>query len=497
MSRSDALPRDISTRVLRALRRRKPLWRFLGAICRAVEKAGGELHLTGGIVRDFADGKPGKDIDLMVAGVGFESLHAILRSLPARMLGIRRILPVGKAFAVYKVRTSWTDVELDIAMARTERSTGPGHRQFRVRTRNVEARDDAGRRDFTINSILFSFRMEKGRLTGAVVDFFGGLADLRRKLIRGVGKAEDRFREDPLRMLRAIRQKNERKGYSIERKTWAAIRRVAPGLFRTIPGERVINEVLRSLSADPVRTVEDLRHAGILPVILPEIRGMRKGVAARIKRRYAILEKLLGRPLPETLLAANLLVDCAEAESRRRIRDAGRKMDGRGLCGIGGGQEGIIFRLPRTDGIARRLNLPRVRSVVRMLEDLGRLNHIRRSKNRRARVEAIFGRWETPEPLLALCEAATGAAGRKAVRFIDALGDAARRPPLLSGRRLLEMGIPAGPGMEAILEEVREATLSGNVTTAGDAESLAMRVFRRNSSLRRSAGQSKRKAVSR
>lgn len=480
MNRSDAVPRDISARVLRALRRRKPLWRLLGTFCRAVDKAGGELHLAGGIVRDLAEGKPGNDIDLMVAGVGFERLDAILRSLPARTLGIRRILPVGKAFAVYKVRTSWTEVELDVALARTERSTGPGHRQFRVRTRNVEARDDAGRRDFTINSILFSFRMEKGRLTGAVVDFFGGLADLRRKVIRGVGNPEDRFREDPLRMLRAIRQKNERKGYSIERKTWAAIRRVAPGFLRTIPGERVINELLRSLSADPVRTVEDLRRAGILPLILPEIRGMRKDAVARIKRRYAVLEKLLGRPLPESLLAANLLVDYAEAECRRRIRDAGRKMHGRGLMSMGGGQEGLLFRLPRTDGIARRLNLPRVRSVVRMLEDLGRLHHIRRAKNRRARVEAIFGRWETTEPLLALGEAATRAAGRKAARFLDVLCVAARRPPLLSGRRLLEMGIPAGPGMEAILEEVREATLSGNIATAGEAEDLALRIFRRH-----------------
>ncbi len=414
----------------------------------------------------------------MVAGIGFDRLDAILRSLPARALGIRRILPVGKAFAVYKVRTTWTKVELDVALARTERSTGPGHRQFRVRTRNVEARHDVGRRDFTINSILFSFRLEKDRLTGAVVDYFGGLADLRRKVIRGVGKPEDRFREDPLRMLRAIRQKNERKGYSIERETWAAIRRVAPGFLRTIPGERVINELLRSLSADPARTVEDLRRAGILPIILPEIRGMRKDAVARIKRRYAILEKLLGRPLPETLLAANLLVDYAEAECRRRIRDDGRKMHGRSPHDMGGWQEGTLFRLPRTDGIARRLNLPKVRSVVRMLEDLERLHNIRCAKNRRARVEAIFGRWETRELLLALSEAANGAAGRKATRFLDILGDAARRPPLLSGRRLLEMGIPAGPGMEAILEAVREATLAGNVATAGEAESLAMRVSR-------------------
>lgn len=485
MKRSEAVPKRISARVLLALRRRKPLWRFLAAFCRAVENAGGELHLAGGIVRDLAEGKSGKDIDLMVAGIDYDGLGGLLRSLPARKLGIRRVLPVGKAFAVYKVRTAWSKTELDVALARTERSTGPGHRQFRVRTRNVAARDDAGRRDFTINSILFSFRLKKGRLTGTVADFHGGLADLRRKLIRGVGKAEDRFREDPLRMLRAIRQKNERKGYSIERNTWAAIRCVAPDLFRTIPAERIIDELLRSLSANPAHTVDDLRRAGILPILLPELRVMRKDAVARIKRRYAILEKRLGRPLPETILAANLLVDCAEAECRRRIREAVRKRHGRGPHRMSGGREGILFRLPRTDGIARRLNFPKVRSVVRMLEDLGRLHQIRRMKNRHARVEAIFAKWETPEPLLSLYEAAAKAARRKGSDFLPVLGAAARRPALLSGHRLIEMGIPAGPDIESILEEVREATLSGRVINAGEAEDLALGIFRGEPALSR------------
>ena len=72
------------------------------------------------------------------------------------------------------------------------------------------------------------------------------------------------------------------------------------------------------------------------------------------------------------------------------------------------------------------------------------------------------------------------AAGRKGSDFLPVLREAARRPALISGRHLIEMGIPAGPGMEAILEEVREATLTGKVTTSGEAEKLAIRIFGRS-----------------
>src|SRR3990170_7734230 len=443
----------ISPRVVRSLRSRKPLRRFLDAFCRAVLKGGGKPYLVGGFVRDLVEGRPGKDIDLMVSGMDFEGLGKLLRSLPAKRLGILRIFPVGKAFAVFKVRTAWVEEEIDVALARSERSTGPGHREFDIRTKDVDAREDASRRDFMINSLLFALGTESGLLTGAVVDFFGGLADLRRRRIRGVGNPEDRFREDPLRMLRAIRQKNERRGYSIEKETWASIRRVAPEFIGTIPGERIIGELLRSLLASPAGTVKDLHRSGILRILLPEVFAVRKG-PARILRRYAILEKFLGRPLPEIPLLANLLVDVAEHECVARQR----------------------FRLSRTEGIARRLHFPQVRGGVRILEDLARLAHTQRLKNPHARIEAVFGRWERPVHLLSLYEAAYRAAGRKGIDFRPLLKIAARRPPLLSGKDLLHLWIPASSRMEAILEEVREATLTGRVRNKEEAIDLVQSI---------------------
>ena len=468
------VPDRISPRVVRSLRTRKPLWRFLGAFCRAVSNGGGKSYLVGGFVRDLAEGRPGKDIDLMVSGMEFDDLGRILRSLPAKRLGIRRILSAGKAFPVYKIRTAWAEQDVDVALARSERSTGTGHREFDVRTENVDAREDAARRDLTINSLLFALRTERGRLTGSVVDFFGGVEDLRRKLLRGVGIPEDRLREDPLRLLRAIRQKNERRGYSIEKKTWAAIRRVAPEI-RSIPGERVIGELLLSLSANPQGTLEDLRRAGILASLVPEAVARARRLE-RIRRRYAILEKFLGRPLPETPLLANLLVDAARDECDSRMRKAFPK-DRRGrMHKIAKHDEKKLFRLYRTEAIARRLHFPRIRDVVGMLEDLARLGHADRMRNRRARIEAIFGRWENPDGLISLYRADCNTSGRKASDLRTILRNAARHSPVLSGKDLLKLGVPAAPRMDEILEELREATLDGRVKSRKEGIDLVLSI---------------------
>jgi tRNA nucleotidyltransferase/poly(A) polymerase len=427
------VPKEISLRVLRALRRRKDLWRFLSSLCRAAEAAGGSPYLVGGFVRDLIEGRPGKDIDLMLTGIRFDALGKIVRGLPQKELGIRRVVVAGKQFAVYKISTVWSGEDIDVALARSELSTGPGHRQFEVWTDGVDARRDAARRDFTINSLMFSLRTSGNRITGEVNDFFGGMDDLRRKRIRGVGNPQDRIREDPLRMLRAIRQKNERPGYIIEKKTWEAIRREAKGLIGTISAERLVGELALSLPANPSGTVTDLYRSGILPILIPETPDWGAGPLSRMKKRYSLLENSLGRVLPETLLFANLLVDIAEDESchlgRMRKRDSPR---GRGRAPEGAFGRGT-FRLPRTNALARRLHFPRVRKVVQMVEDLSRLSHL---------------------------------------DFRPVLRKAAKRPLLLTGDDVLALGIPAGPQVESILEQVREATLTDRVSGREEANRL-------------------------
>lgn len=450
-----AVARNVSETVLRALRRRRALWRFLASFIRAVDASGGTAHLVGGFVRDLVEGRPGRDVDLMVTRMRFDALGKVLSSLPAGALGIRRIVVAGKLFAVYKVATAWSADDIDVALARGGRPAGRGRRGLDARAGGIDARDDASRRDFTINSLVFAFRIDGSRIGGEVVDFFGGLADLRRRRIRGVGDAGERLREDPVRILRAIRLKNERPGYAIERGTWRAIRRAAPALSGTIPAERAIAEIAKSLAANPEGTIDDLYRSGVLRAVLPEA-GAR--TVSPLKRRYALLADSLGSPLPETVLLANLLVDLAAPEARAaRPRGAARK----------------VFRLPRTEAIARRLHFPRVRQVVRIVEDLYRLCDASPVPNRHARIESVFGRWEDPRWLMALYEAARKAASRRPENFRPLLERAARKAPLLSGGDVLRMGVPEGPAVESILERVRDATLTGEIATRRDAAKLA------------------------
>ena len=450
MSGNPASVPKIPERILRALRGRAPLHRFLCALCPAADAAGGQPWIVGGFLRDLVEGRPGGDLDLMVTGIGDDRLGRLLRRLPAKKLGIRRIVRAGKTFPVYKVSATWSDGEIDVATPRRNRRRKAGDGGPRVPAGDAEAREDASLRDFTMNAILFRIRAEQGRLLGELHDPFDGTGDLRRRRIRGVGNPSDRFREDPLRILRAIRQKNERPGFSIEKESWHALRREAESFPGSLPGDRIFGELSRSLSANPAGTVADLHRSGILARLLPEIPDWGSGPLARTKRRYRLLEERVGRPIPELLRLAALLVDLAEEEAA-----------------------GPGIRLPRTERAARRLRFPRPRDVTRILADLLRLSRLRGSDLPNAQVEAIFSRQKSPEALLALYSAAKRAASRKETDFRPLLRKAARTPWLLSGDELLEMGVPAGPRVEEILLRVREAALTGAISGREEARDLA------------------------
>lgn len=459
---------DLSARILAALRRRSGLRAFLLRLGSAAEAAGGSLWLVGGFVRDIAEGSRGRDIDLLVTGVGFDRLGRILRALPAGELGIRRIVRAGRQFPVYRISPEWAGGVIDVTPPRIPNDGNRGSGKPAMSREEAEAWEDASHRDFTMNSILFRLLSRKGRLHGKLFDPFGGIRDLRRNRIRGVGDPAERFREDPVRILRAIRLKNERPGSTIERSTWAALCSGSASLPGSCPGERIYAELSRSLSTDPSRTLSDLHRAGILARLLPEIPDWGAGPLDRTKRRYRFLEDSMGRPLPETLSLAVLLVDVAERESSPQF-PRGKEAGGPGIAGRG-------IRLPGTEAAARRLHLPGPRRVVRMLADLCRLARLGSSPTPQAMAEAILARQPEPDHLLALYTAACRAAGRRETDVRAMRRKAARTPALLSGADLVAAGVPAGPRVEKILLAVREATLAGTVAGRNEALQLAARL---------------------
>lgn len=154
-------------------------------ISESARDAGGRAYLVGGCVRDHLLGIPSKDVDLEIYGIPADKIEKIL----SRKF---RVEIVGKSFGVWILK----GFNIDVSMPRRERKTGEGHRAFDVEGDPFMSLDEAcSRRDFTINAILYDY------LNGEIIDPFNGRLDLAQKKLR---HTSERFREDPLRVLRAM-----------------------------------------------------------------------------------------------------------------------------------------------------------------------------------------------------------------------------------------------------------------------------------------------------
>src|SRR5581483_9910804 len=195
-------------------------------IISTLRAVGRQAYLVGGCVRDLLLGCPPKDFDVATDAPPAEILNLFPGSGS-----------VGAHFGVVLVRDA--DAQVEVATFRSDRDYADGRRPTSVHFES-SPREDAIRRDFTINGLM----MDPD--TREVLDFVGGRADLERRLIRAIGDPEIRFREDHLRLLRAIRFA-ARLGFEIEPATFQAIRR-NHALIRTVSAERVRDELVRLLT---------------------------------------------------------------------------------------------------------------------------------------------------------------------------------------------------------------------------------------------------------
>ena len=201
------------------------------SIIREIEKAivdaGGESYIVGGAVRDeLIPGTPSsKDIDFLIRKLTLNQIERAIQPLG-------KVKPVGQAFGIVTATIKGEDFDFSIPRT-SETKTGEKHTDFEVTTDpNAPIESDLGRRDFTINALA------KG--PDGIIDLFGGQRDIDQKIIRTVGDANERFAEDPLRMLRAI-QFATRFDFTIEPKTAEAIRKNLDKLD-TLAGERILME---------------------------------------------------------------------------------------------------------------------------------------------------------------------------------------------------------------------------------------------------------------
>jgi poly(A) polymerase len=226
-------------------------------IISVLRQAGHQAFLVGGSVRDLVRGIEPDEYDIVTSAIPDE-----IRQL------FQRTIPVGESFGVILLVENGNVFE--VATFRSEEDYQDGRRPSQVRL-PVSAREDVLRRDFTINGLLLD------PISGEVIDYVGGMEDINKKRIRTIGAADERFAEDHLRILRAVRFSSTM-GFSITAETMSAIKNNA-GLISNISAERIRDELTKILVRGNSRQgFELLLESGLLSIILPQVASM-KGIS--------------------------------------------------------------------------------------------------------------------------------------------------------------------------------------------------------------------------
>lgn len=393
------------------------------AIRRDLEAAGHEAWLVGGAVRD---------VKLGMAPDALREVDVASSATPDEVEALfRRTIPVGKAFGVIQVgrRNQWVEV----ATFREDADYGDGRRPDAVTFSDAEA--DVRRRDFTINGLLWNPDTDEVR------DHVEGLADLERGLVRAIGDPTERFGEDHLRMLRAIRFGSSR-SFRLEAETEAAVTAGIANLA-TVSAERVHEElakIARRKESRPGDAWRALVRTGAAEVVLPDAaRSLDVDADADVLDR---LHDAYGGSLPLFLAVVH-----------RRALSAGTPPAAWQELG-----EATISRL--------RGSKEEMRQLGQLLRGRHRYRAWSRMSLARRRIAATREDHELHEALLA--------AEGDAAEILSALADvrsgfAARPEPLLDGRALMKAGIPPGPRLGFTLRRIRLWQLSGEVATPTEA----------------------------
>ncbi len=229
-------------------------------IVKTFQDAGYEAYFAGGSVRDLLMEIDPKDYDIATSAKPDEIEH-LINKMPEET----RTIPIGKQFGVMLGIVNGHHFE--IATFRSDSSYSDGRRPDAVIFKS--AKEDAVRRDFTINGLFYDPIKKK------VIDYVGGQKDIKNKIIRFIGEPHERVKEDHLRLLRAVRFKNNF-GFEYDKQTRNAITELAH-LVKDISKERIQDE-LNKMLLHPHRahSMKELDKFGMLEMILPELTDCKK-----------------------------------------------------------------------------------------------------------------------------------------------------------------------------------------------------------------------------
>jgi poly(A) polymerase len=445
-------------------------------IIAALRAEGFEAYLAGGCVRDLLLGRDPKDFDVATSATP----DVVLRLFP-------RTFAVGAHFGVVLVATcDGADaacaagevmeeqgyVVTEVATFRSDGAYSDGRHPDAVRYTS-SAEEDVRRRDFTINGLLLD-PMHNGALTSverlphAVVDYVGGVADLDAGIIRAIGQPGERFEEDHLRMLRAVRFA-ARFGFEIDPATAAAIRRLA-AKTKAVSRERVRDELTKMLiEGHARRAFELLDETSLLAEFLPEVARM-KGVEQPpqfhpegdvwVHTLLLLAQLEVGCPL--TLAWAALLHDVGKPATFRRADRI--RFDGHVEVGVAIAAE--ICRRFRFSNDEARQTLSLIENHMRFID----VPCMKASTLKR------FFRLANFSQHLALhrMDCLAGSGNLETWEFVreryEAMPAEAVRPmPLITGRELIAAGYRPGAAFRPMLRAVEDAQLEGTIATPAEA----------------------------
>ena len=424
-------------------------------LCTTLQERGFTAYWAGGAVRDRLLSIPLHDIDIATSARPEEVTR-----------GFENAVLVGQSFGV--VRVPLEGFWFEVATFRTDGVYMDGRHPEKV-SYSTDPAIDARRRDFTINGLFYD------PIADRVLDFVEGQSDLEKRLIRCVGNPEERFREDRLRLLRAIRFAS-RLDFEIEEKTWRSLCSEASSIHE-ISAERIRDELLRMLlQPKPSRAMRLLSDSGLLKEILPEVEKM-KGVEqppqfhpeGDVFVHTLLMLDLMENPSEELALAV-LFHDVGKPETfevRDRIRFNRHDKVG-----------AEIF-----SRIAKRLCLSneraeKIEELVAQHMKFGAVKKMRPAKLKRFLRQDLF-------PLLLELHRLDCLGSHRdldlhefCLEQLERIPEEDLKPtPLLTGHDLIRAGYQPGPLFKEILDRVEDAQLEGKLQTPEDALAFVLDRF--------------------
>jgi poly(A) polymerase len=413
------------------------------ALARRLAAAGHQALFAGGCVRDKLLGHEPEDYDIATSAVPSEVLELFPGSNE-----------VGAHFGVVIAKHGGHHVE--IATFRTDGSYRDGRRPESVTFSTPQ--EDARRRDFTINGL---FEVPE---TGEVIDYVGGLADLKAGIIRAIGDAKARFTEDGLRLLRAVRFA-ARIGFTIEPETDKALRECAHLLDRISP-ERIRDEFSKILTSPRRRAgVEHLVETDLIRHFMPELLPLigceqppEWHPEGDVYVHTMIMLDMLAPDAPIELCLAVLLHDIAKPPCRTIDPDGRIRFNGHDALGA-----------QMAETILRRLRYPNhtidavVTMVARHMQFMN-VQKMRVARLKRFMAEPTFDR----ELELHRVDCASSNGFTDNYEFLQAreaefAAEPLIPPPLVTGKDLIKLGLQPGPRFKEILETIQNEQLEGRV----------------------------------